>query len=112
MAAVKTPVIVVPVIDRPPSETFPNVHEHINDQKFDDVKDNEVMQEKRDVVIVNDDPDHYKDYVFIQWTGGNIRDDDKYTHFFSGFCNTMCTEETKRNIARHLALWDSKFLPS
>ncbi|AAM13555.1 CPXV112 protein [Cowpox virus] len=108
-AANKTPVIVVPVIDRPPSETFPNVHEHINDQKFDDVKDNEVMPEKRDIVIVKDDPDHYKDYAFIQWTGGNIRDDDKYTHFFSGFCNTMCTEETKRNIARHLALWDSKF---
>ncbi|AOP31579.1 imv heparin binding surface protein [Skunkpox virus] len=109
MAAIKTPIIVVPVIDRKPSETFPNVHEHIDDKKFNNVEDGDVIRPEKLIVVAKDDPDHYKDYVFIQWTGGNIRNDDKYTHFFSGFCNTMCTDETKRNIARHLALWDSKY---
>ncbi|AKJ93730.1 imv heparin binding surface protein [Raccoonpox virus] len=109
MAVNKIPIIVIPVIDRDPSETFPNSHEHIEDEKFNDVEDDDVIRPEKYIVVAKDDPDHYKDYAFIQWRGGNIRNDDKYTHFFSGFCNTMCTDETKRNIARHLALWDSKY---
>ncbi|AST09494.1 IMV heparin binding surface protein [NY_014 poxvirus] len=102
----KIPIVIIPVVDRPPNQTFPNYPTEDANKRLLSFSD-EYVYPMADIIKQENDPNHYNDYHFATWNGGDIRKMDKYAKFFSGFCNTMCTLETKTHILKHLSLWDS-----
>ncbi|AEN03670.1 immunodominant IMV surface protein [Yokapox virus] len=102
----KTPVIIIQVVDRPANDSFPNYPKKDPKKNIVAFKDDYVYPVDK-MRKSNDDHTYYDDFYFATWKG-DVKNIDNYSKFFSGFCNKMCTLETKSMIMKHLSLWESK----
>nr|WGO62701.1 IMV heparin binding surface protein [Wadden Sea poxvirus] len=94
------PVYIIPIVNVDPNNVIININE--NNEDVDAVE-----TVSNNIDTVQNDKNSYK-YTYYSWkkfdnNGGLIN----FKRYFSGFCNTMCSEEIKASLAQHFSLWES-----